>query len=64
MKARHEFKNDPDYNEYIRAYFAAQLLATAGRGGHASDAEWAVKRAQALINALEAYIPGKNTFDY
>jgi hypothetical protein len=63
MKAAHEFETAQDYRQYLLFYFTGQALRDVA-GSHQGEAEWAVKRAEATVRALEAFIPEKNTFDY
>lgn len=64
MKARHEFNTDHEYRDYLLAYFAGQVISAGKNGGYQMIAEIAVQQANALIGALEAFIPEKDTFDY
>lgn len=57
MKARHEFKNEKEYKEYLRTYVAVSamqglLVSLDPNLKYGDTAQIAVIQADALINAL------------
>jgi len=63
MKARGDFKNEFHYRTYLISYYAGQIMPSID-GGHVQAAETAVRRAQALTEAILAFNEDDDRFDY